>query len=90
MLAWLQSWLQRLPLRLLHMLTGQDNTTIDIGRVSWALSFVAVVAAAGANWWHGAVIGLRELAESLGIVATTHGVALLAKARTEPPAKDSP
>ena len=67
-----------------HLLSGMDNATIDIGRVSWAASFIAVVTAAGANWWHGVVIDVQVLATALSIVAGAHGAALWAKKDTEP------
>ena len=67
-----------------HLFSGMDNTTVDIGRVSWAASFLAVVAAAGANWWHGAVIDVQALAVALAAVAAAHGAALWAKKDTEP------
>lgn len=66
------------------LLTGVDGETHDLGRWSWAGSFVAVVSAAGANWWHGAVIDVQGLATALGIVAAAHGAALFAKKDTEP------
>ena len=67
-----------------HLMSGMDNATVDIGRVSWAASFLAVVAAAGANWWHGAVIDVQALAVALSAVAAAHGAALWAKKDTEP------
>lgn len=67
-----------------HLLSGMDNATVDIGRVSWAASFVAVVTAAGANWWHGVVIDVQGFATALSIVAGAHGAALWAKKDTEP------
>lgn len=66
------------------LLTGIDGQTHDLGRWSWAGSFLAVIAAAGLNWWHGAVIGLQEFATALGLVAGAHGAALWAKKDTEP------
>lgn len=71
-----------------QLLTGRDNTTHDLGRWSWAGSFVAVVAAAAGNWWHGVAIDLQALAIALGAVATTHGAALWAKKDTEPAGKE--
>ena len=67
-----------------HLLSGMDNATVDIGRVSWAASFLAVAAAAGANWWHGALIDVQAFATALSIVAGAHGAALWAKKDTEP------
>ena len=67
-----------------HLFSGMDNATADIGRVSWAASFLAVVVAAGANWWRGALIDVQTLATALAVVAGAHGAALWAKKDTEP------
>ena len=61
-----------------------DNATIDIGRVSWAASFLAVVGAAGVNGWHGLAIDVQGLATALAYVVGVHGAALWAKKDTEP------
>ena len=68
------------------LLTGKDGQTHDLGRWSWAGSFVSVAAAAVWNALHGAVVDLMQLAAALGAVAGAHGVALFAKKDTEPPA----
>lgn len=67
-----------------HLFTGRDNTTHDLGRYSWALSFLSVVCLAGWNVMHGQAETLHELAESLGLVAGAHGAALFLKRDTEP------
>ena len=67
-----------------QLFTGADNATHDLGRWSWAGSFGAVITAAAANWWHGAVIDLQALAVALSAVAGAHGAALWAKRDTEP------
>lgn len=67
-----------------QLFTGADNRTHDLGRWSWALSMGSIVFAAGANWWHGAVIDLAALGTALGAVAGAHGLALWAKKDTEP------
>lgn len=72
------------------LFTGKDGLTHDLGRWSWAASFGAVVGAAAANWWHGATIGIRELAEAIGLVVGAHGLALFAKKDTEPEAPKAP
>ena len=66
------------------LFTGAEGVTHDLGRWSWAGSFVAVVTAAGANWWHGAVIDLQAFAIALSAVAGAHGAALWTKKDTEP------
>lgn len=70
-----------------QILTGADNQTHDLGRWSWAVSFLAVVGAAGWQLWRGQPISLQELATSLGVVAAAHGAALWAKQETEPCSK---
>lgn len=69
-----------------QLLTGIDGATHDLGRWSWAASFLAVVAAAAANWWRGQAIDLMALAGALAAVAGAHGAALWAKRETEPKA----
>jgi hypothetical protein len=69
-----------------NLFTGQDGVTHDLGRWSWAASWAAVVAAAGANWWHGAAIDLTAFGTALCAVAGAHGAALWAKRDTEPKA----
>jgi hypothetical protein len=66
------------------LLTGVDGTTHDLGRWSWAGSFLAVVAATVGNWVHGVALDVQALATALGIVAAAHGAALWAKKETEP------
>lgn len=66
------------------LFTGLDGVTHDLGRWSWAASWAAVVAAAGANWWHGLPIDLGSLGGALCAVATAHGAALFFKSATEP------
>lgn len=75
----------REALQALH--TGADNETLDLGRVSWSASFIAVAGAAAMNWWHGVTINLQELAVALGVIAGAHGGALFLKKDTEPKAK---
>jgi len=66
-----------------QLLTGKDNQTYDIGRVSWMLGIVSVIAIAFYEVMHSSV-SLRELAESLGIVSSASGVSIMAKKDTEP------
>ena len=66
-----------------QLLTGKDNHTYDIGRVTWLVSLLAVIALAAYEVMHGAV-SLRELAESLGIVSAASGASVAMKSKTEP------
>ena len=66
-----------------QLLTGKDNKTYDIGRVTWLLGFIAVIVIATYSAIHGSV-SLRELAESLGIVSGAGGASVLMKKDSEP------
>ena len=66
-----------------QLLTGRDNETYDIGRVTWLLGFVAVIVLAGYEVMHGSV-NLRELAEALGIVSGASGASVMMKKDAEP------
>ena len=62
-----------------HLFTGKDNQTWDMGRISWAACYLAVVV-------HDAFKPgtVQEFAIALGAVAAAHGVALGLKSKTEP------
>ena len=66
-----------------QLLTGKDNQTYDLGRVSWLVGMVAVIALAAYEVMHNTV-SLRELAESLGIVSAAGGASVAMKSKTEP------
>ena len=66
-----------------QLLTGKDNVTYDIGRVTWLLGFIAVISLAIYQVMH-STISLREVAEALGIVTGASGAAVAMKSRTEP------
>ena len=66
-----------------QLLTGKDCETYDIGRVTWLISLLAIIALAFYEVMH-TTISLRELAESLGIVSAASGASVAMKAKTEP------
>jgi len=66
-----------------QLLTGKDNQTFDIGRVTWLLGFVAIIALAFYEVMHTSV-SLRELAEALGIVSGAGGASVMMKKDAEP------
>lgn len=66
-----------------QLLTGKDNATYDIGRVTWLISMIAVIALAFYEVLHNTV-SIRELAESLGIVSAAGGASTMMKKDTEP------
>jgi hypothetical protein len=68
---------------LTQLLTGKDNKTYDIGRVTWLLGTITVIILA-AYEVSTAQISLRELAEALGIVSAAGGASTMMKKDTEP------
>ena len=66
-----------------QLLTGKDNTTYDIGRVTWLLGTITVIALAAFEV-STSQISLRELAEALGIVSAAGGASTMMKKDTEP------
>ena len=66
-----------------QLLTGKDNATYDISRVTWLLGTIAVIALAGYEVMRDN-INLRELAEALGIVSGAGGAATMMKKDTAP------
>jgi hypothetical protein len=66
-----------------QLLTGKDNETYDIGRVTWLISLIAVIALAFYEVMQNSV-SIRELAESLGIVSAAGGASVAMKGKTEP------
>ena len=66
-----------------QLLTGKDNQTYDLARVTWLLGFVSVIGLAGYEVMHGSV-NLRELAEALGIVSGASGASVMMKKDAEP------
>jgi len=66
-----------------QLLTGKDNETYDIGRVTWLLGILAVISLAIYEVMH-TNVSLRELAEALGIVTGASGASVMMKRETEP------
>lgn len=66
------------------LLTGKDGKTHDIARWSWMISILAIIAGAGYELYHSAVVSLREFAEAVGIIAGAHGASVLMKKDAEP------
>jgi hypothetical protein len=66
-----------------QLLTGKDNETYDIGRVTWLLGILAVISLAVYEVMH-TNVSLRELAEALGIVTGASGASVMMKRETEP------
>lgn len=66
-----------------QLLTGKDNQTYDLGRVSWLVGMLAIILLAAYEVMHNTV-SLRELAESLGIVSAAGGASVAMKQKAEP------
>jgi len=66
-----------------QLLTGKDNETYDLGRVSWLIGMLAVIGLAFYEVMN-AQVSLRELAESLGIVSAAGGASVAMKQNAEP------
>ena len=67
-----------------HLLTGKDNKTHDLGRWTWLISLVAVIAVALWEVTHTNQVSIRELAEALGIVSAAGGASVAMKQGSEP------
>ena len=66
-----------------QLLTGKDNQTYDIGRVTWLLGTITVIALAAFEV-STSQISLRELAEALGIISGAGGASVMMKKDAEP------
>ena len=66
-----------------QLLTGKDNATYDLARVTWLFGFIAIIVLAGYEVMRSSV-SLRELAEALGIVSGAGCSSAMMKKDTEP------
>jgi hypothetical protein len=73
-----------MPDFLKNLLTGRDNSTLDMGRVSWVASYLAVIGHEAYQVYRGSGSALQEFAVALSVVTVAHGAALGLKAKTEP------
>ena len=67
-----------------ELVTGVDNETLCMGRVSWGASFVAICLVAGATIATGGAVGIAELGIAFATIAAGHGAAIKLKETTEP------
>jgi len=67
-----------------QLLTGKDNQTHDLGRWTWMVGFLAVLAIAIYEVMQAKSISLTELAEALGIVSGAGGASVMMKQNSEP------
>jgi hypothetical protein len=66
------------------ILTGKDNTTHDLGKWSWLISMLAVIAHDAYALHTKVDVNIRDFAIALAAVVAAHGFALGQKAKTEP------
>lgn len=71
-----------------NILTGKDNRTHDIARWSWMITTVIIIIGAAYNAYHSNLFGVRDFAESIGIIVGAHGAAVLMKKDSEPTSSD--
>jgi len=69
------------------LLTGKDNQTFDLGRVSWITSMATIIGHSLWSAYNHAFVDVAQLAQAIGIVVASHGAALWAKSSTEPEPK---
>lgn len=69
-----------------NLLTGRDNLTYDLGRVLWAIAFVAGVTADITAYMIGKEFNLTDFGLGVGALLTAGGLALKLKENTEPKA----
>lgn len=69
---------------LLEMVTGKDNKTHDLGRWSWLICTISVLAHDAWQLSQKAEVNVKDLAFALAAIVAAHGVALGLKASTEP------
>lgn len=67
-----------------EIITGVDNQTRDLGRISWIVSMASVIGHSCWAAYKGLVVDLSTFAQALSIVVVAHGAALWAKKDTEP------
>ena len=74
-----------MPIKIVkELLTGRDNQTHDIARWSWMITTVVIIIGASYNAFYTNSFGVREFAESIGIIAGAHGAAVFMKKDSEP------
>ena len=69
-----------------HIFTGKDNTTYDLGRISWAVNNISLIIFAVSNVYHSEThtLDLVTFANACAICVGAHGLALWSKKNTEP------
>ncbi len=73
-----------------ELLTGLDGQSHDLGRYSWAGSFLSITLVTLWHEWRGVAVDLTVLAAAYGTTAAAHSAALFMKRSTEPTAPEEP
>lgn len=73
----------QMPSIVKQLLTGKDNQTLDLGRVSWAICLFAVIGFAIFQLIH-SEFNLKDFGETIGAVVGVHSAGIWAKRDTEP------
>lgn len=67
-----------------ELVTGKDNKTNDIARWSWLTTTLATIAGGIYNALHNGSVDLMQFAQAIGMIAGSHGAAVMMKKDTEP------
>jgi hypothetical protein len=67
-----------------QLLSGKDNQTHDIGRWSWLVTTLSVIAGGAWNAIHSGALDLAAFSQAVAVVVGAHGATLWAKRDTEP------
>lgn len=70
-----------------ELFTGKDNTTYDLGRVLWALSYVALVVFTGWSMYRGEHFSVAEYAGGCAALLAGGAGGIALKSSTEPDQK---
>jgi hypothetical protein len=77
---------QKLARHLVHMLSGKDNSTVDVARVSMLLLVLGFIGLAAADLYHGGKWDPQSYGIAAGALLAGGGAGIGMKAKTEPDA----
>jgi len=80
----MSNFLMALQTILRNTFTGKDNKTHDIGAISWGVSAAAIIGLAAWQTGHHTHVAVTDLAYALTAISAGHGLAMGAKANTQP------
>jgi hypothetical protein len=76
--------------KMLHLFSGKDNTTLDIGRILWAISVVTFLLLSAYSIHNGQLFDPIAWGTGIGLVLGAGGAAIAIKSTTEPDTKCLP